>query len=41
MKFLFEQLGVTGNRAVVDRFVTAPERHKPVPASLKAVALRG
>jgi fructose/tagatose bisphosphate aldolase len=40
MRFLFEQLGVMGNRAVVDRFVNAPERHKPVPASLKAVALR-
>jgi hypothetical protein len=36
MKFLFEQLGIPGNKAVVDRFVTAPERHKPLPASLKA-----
>ena len=36
MKFLFEQLGITGNKAVVDRFVTAPERHKPLPASLTA-----
>jgi hypothetical protein len=40
MTYLFEQLGITGNRAVVDRFVTAPVRHKPVPESLKAVALR-
>ena len=36
MKFLFEQLGIPGNKAVVDRFVTTPERHKPLPASLKA-----
>ena len=36
MKFLFEQLGIPGNKATVDRFVTAPERHKPLPASLKA-----
>jgi fructose/tagatose bisphosphate aldolase len=36
MKFLFEQLGIPGNKAVVDRFVAAPERHKPLPASLKA-----
>jgi fructose/tagatose bisphosphate aldolase len=36
LRFLFEQLGITGNKAVVDRFVKAPERHKPVPASLKA-----
>jgi fructose/tagatose bisphosphate aldolase len=35
MKFLFEQLAIPGNRALVDRFVTAPERHKPLPASLK------
>jgi len=34
MGFLFEQLGITGNKAVVDRFVTAPERHKPIPAGL-------
>lgn len=36
MKFLFEQLGITGNKAIVDEFVKAPERHKPIPASLKA-----
>jgi fructose/tagatose bisphosphate aldolase len=35
MKFLFEQLAIPGNRALVDRFVTAPERHKPLPAGLK------
>jgi fructose/tagatose bisphosphate aldolase len=40
MRYLFEQLGITGNRAVVDRFVTVLERHKPAPTSLKSVALR-
>jgi fructose/tagatose bisphosphate aldolase len=36
MKYLFEQLGVTGNKATVERYVRAPERHKPLPAGLKA-----
>ncbi len=36
MKFIFEQLGITGNKATVEKFVQAPERHKPLPASLKA-----
>ncbi len=36
MKFIFEQLGITGNKATVEKFITAPERHKAVPASLKA-----
>ena len=36
MKFIFEQLGVTGNKATVQKHVTAPERHKPLPAGLKA-----
>ena len=36
MRFLFEQLGIAGNKLLVDRIVKAPERHKPVPASLKA-----
>ena len=36
MKFIFEQLGITGNKATVEKFVKAPERHKPLPASLKA-----
>ena len=36
MKFLFEQLGIPGNKAIVDKFVSAPERHKPLPSSLKA-----
>ena len=36
MKYLFEQLGISGNKATVEKFVSAPERHKPVPAGLKA-----
>lgn len=36
MKYLFEQLGIAGNKATVEKFIAAPERHKPVPASLKA-----
>jgi fructose/tagatose bisphosphate aldolase len=40
MRFLFEQLGITGNRPVVERFVSAPERHRPAPAGLRGVALR-
>ena len=36
MKFIFEQLGITGNKATVEKFINAPERHKPLPASLKA-----
>ncbi|MFO7531370.1 MAG: class II fructose-bisphosphate aldolase [Candidatus Limnocylindrales bacterium] len=36
MKYLFEQLGITGNRATVEQYISAPQRHKPLPASLKA-----
>jgi hypothetical protein len=36
MKFLFEQLAITGNKATIEKFVSAPERHKPLPAGLKA-----
>ncbi len=36
MKYLFEQLGITGNKATVEKYVSAPERHKPLPAGLKA-----
>jgi fructose/tagatose bisphosphate aldolase len=36
MRFLFEQLGVAGNRATVERYVSAPARHRPAPASLRA-----
>jgi fructose/tagatose bisphosphate aldolase len=40
MAYLFEQLGIAGNKAVVARFVTAPVRHRPAPESLKALALQ-
>jgi fructose/tagatose bisphosphate aldolase len=33
--FLFEQLNVTGTRELVDRYVQAPVRHRPAPASLR------
>ncbi len=36
MKYLFEQLGTSGNKATIEKFVQAPERHKPMPASLTA-----
>ena len=36
MKFIFEQLGIRGNKATVEKFINAPVRHKPLPASLKA-----
>jgi fructose/tagatose bisphosphate aldolase len=36
MKFLFEQLGISGNRATVLKFVSAPERHRTPPASLSS-----
>jgi fructose/tagatose bisphosphate aldolase len=36
MKYLFEQLGIAGNKGTIEKFIAAPERHKPVPASLKA-----
>jgi hypothetical protein len=32
--FLFHELGVKGSRAMVDRYVTPVEWHRPVPASL-------
>ena len=31
MRYLFEQLGVSGNKAVVDSFVTAPSPSFPGP----------
>jgi fructose/tagatose bisphosphate aldolase len=36
MRFLFEQLNVPGTRATVEKYIQAPERHKPLPASMKA-----
>ncbi len=34
--FLFEELGVVGSRAMVDRYVTPVEMHRPVPEALAA-----
>ncbi|MBI3745182.1 MAG: class II fructose-bisphosphate aldolase [Chloroflexi bacterium] len=34
VKFLFHELGVIGSRAMVDRFVTPVERHRPAPAAV-------
>jgi fructose/tagatose bisphosphate aldolase len=36
-EFLFRQLGVAGTRAVVDRFVTAPEQRRPLPTGASTV----
>ena len=38
MKIIFEQLGITGNKATVEESISAPERHKPAPESLKVTA---
>ncbi len=35
LTFLFEQLNVAGTREMVERHVTAPVRHRPVPAALR------
>jgi fructose/tagatose bisphosphate aldolase len=35
-RFLFEQLGVAGSRAMVDRYVTAERRDRPAPESIGA-----
>ncbi|CAN5645153.1 class II fructose-bisphosphate aldolase [soil metagenome] len=39
-RFLFEQLGVAGSHQMVARYVQAPRRSRPVPASLDGVASR-
>ncbi len=41
LRFLFEQLAVTGSRAMVDRYVSAPVRHRPAPTSLRTAAVAG
>jgi fructose/tagatose bisphosphate aldolase len=41
LRFLFQQLAVTGTKAMVDRYVSAPVRHRPAPASLRSGALAG
>jgi len=38
LRFLFEQLGVSGSRVMVDRYVTAPHRPRMVPEMLTRVA---
>ncbi|CAN5440482.1 class II fructose-bisphosphate aldolase [soil metagenome] len=37
MRYLFEQLRIVGTRSLVQRFVTAPRRSRPLPASLRKV----
>ncbi len=34
MKFLFEQLRITGNKSTIEKYVSAPERHKPAPSAM-------
>ncbi|MER3418756.1 MAG: aldolase [Chloroflexota bacterium] len=36
--FLYDQLGVVGSRAMVDRYVAPVELHRPLPDALRAVA---
>jgi fructose/tagatose bisphosphate aldolase len=40
VQFLFHQLAVTGSRAIVAAHVTAPQRPRPAPESLRGVAAR-
>ena len=35
LRFLFEQLAITGTKSLVRRFVTAPRRSRPAPDSLR------
>jgi fructose-bisphosphate aldolase class II len=39
--FLFTELGVNGSRRMVERYVTAPEFHRPVPDSLREAVTAG
>ena len=41
LRVLFEQLAVTGSKAMVDRYVSAPVRHRPAPASLRTAVGAG
>jgi fructose/tagatose bisphosphate aldolase len=41
LRFLFQQLAVTGTRALIERYVSVPVRHRPAPASLKETAAVG
>jgi fructose-bisphosphate aldolase, class II len=38
LEFLFDQLKVAGTREYVAKYISAPERHRPAPESLGAVA---
>jgi fructose/tagatose bisphosphate aldolase len=40
MRFLFEKLGVTGSRAMVERYIKPVERHRPMPEALAQAAAR-
>jgi len=39
-RFLFEQLGVAGNRAVVERYITAAPDSRPMPEVLRSAVAR-
>jgi fructose/tagatose bisphosphate aldolase len=41
LRYLFEQLAVTGSKAMVDRYVTTPARHRPAPESLRTAVPAG
>jgi fructose/tagatose bisphosphate aldolase len=34
-RYLFEQLAVTGTRGLVERYISAPRRNRPMPATLR------
>ncbi len=36
-EFLFRQLGIAGTKEVVQRFVTAPEQHRPLPSGASTI----
>ena len=38
VRFLMQQLAVTGTKAMVDRYVLAPRRSRPAPATLRAAS---
>ncbi len=41
VRYLSEQLGVTGSRAMVERHVTTPVRHRPAPAAIRTAVAAG
>jgi len=40
IEFLFRELGVDGSRAMVDRYVSPVEVHRPLPETLRALSAR-